>query len=57
MTRFLSVRTAAAQGANGPVHAVFAENWVVYTYWSAIAHRFRPAPLIEQQGILPGLSD
>ena len=32
----------AAQGGNGPVHAVFAENWVVYTYWSALAHRFRP---------------
>ena len=29
------------QGANGPVHAVMAENWVVYTYWSRIAHRFQ----------------
>ena len=31
----------AMQGANGPVHAVMAENWVVYTYWSRVAHRFQ----------------
>lgn len=29
------------QGANGPVHVVMAENWVVYTYWSRVAHRFQ----------------
>ncbi len=29
------------QGANGPVHAVMAENWAVYTYWSRTAHRFQ----------------
>jgi hypothetical protein len=34
------------QGANGPVHAVIAENWVVYTYWSRTAHRFQ-ATVIE----------
>ena len=33
------------QGANGPVHAVLAENWVVYTYWSAAAHRFQASVL------------
>ncbi len=34
------------QNANGPVHAVIAENWVVYTYWSRTAHRFQ-ATVIE----------
>ncbi len=33
------------QGANGPVHAVLAENWVVYTYWSAASHRFEASVL------------
>lgn len=31
----------AMQGANGPVHTVLSENWVVYTYWSRAAHRFQ----------------
>ena len=33
------LQRCAVQGANGPVHAVFGENWVVYTYWSSAAHR------------------
>ena len=28
------------QGARGPVHAVFCENWVVYHYWSVLNHRW-----------------
>lgn len=31
----------AAQGASGPVHAVMAENWLVYHYWSAANLRFQ----------------
>ncbi|EEF45897.1 catalytic, putative [Ricinus communis] len=27
-------------GANGPVHAVFSENWVVYHYFNLRAHRY-----------------
>lgn len=27
------------------MHAVLAENWVVYTYWSAASHRFQASVL------------
>ncbi len=27
------------------MHAVLAENWVVYTYWSAASHRFEASVL------------
>ena len=30
----------SVQGARGPVHAVFCENWVVYHYWSVLNHRW-----------------
>ncbi len=34
-------RARARQGAGGPVHAVMAENWLVYHYWSSANARFQ----------------
>ncbi len=38
-------RVCAAQGCRGPVHAVVAEHWALYTHWNAAErrHQVRPA--------------